>query len=263
MNQSMKKILLFTAVVCLGMSCSGQNLSLYEKQTFITNTDSLPYRLLLPKNFNPKKQYPLILVLHGAGERGRDNEKQLTHGAKLFLREDIRNNFPAIIVFPQCPANSYWSNVNITTENGNKRTFNFQPGGDPTRGMALAQGLLEQLLKTYKIKKRQVYIAGLSMGGMGTFEMVRRNPDVFAAAMPICGGAHPATASQLTKTNWWIFHGGKDTIVPVEFSKQMNEALLKEEANVKLTIYPEADHHSWDQAFAEPGLLRWLFSQRK
>ena len=129
--------------------------------------------------------------------------------------------------------------------------------------MSLAQGLLDQLIKTYRIKKKQVYIAGLSMGGMGTFEMVRRNPGLFAAAIPICGGANPATTPQLVQTKWWIFHGAKDNVVPVEFSEKMNAALLKEKASVKLTIYPEATHNSWDNAFAEPELLAWLFAQRR
>lgn len=256
----------FFSIACLsflGFTARSQDLPQYEKQTFVTNTDSLPYRLLLPKDFNPKKKYPLVFVLHGAGERGNDNQKQLMHGGKLFLKEEVRKEFPAIVVFPQCPQGSYWSNVSITTDKDNKRTFNFQPGGEPTRAMALAQGLLEQLIKTYRIKKKQVYIAGLSMGGMGTFEMVRRNPDLFAAAIPICGGADPATAAQLVKTNWWIFHGAKDNVVPVAFSEKMNKALLQAKAPVKLTIYPEVMHDSWNNAFAEPALLSWLFAQKK
>ncbi|MDO9375980.1 MAG: alpha/beta hydrolase-fold protein [Ferruginibacter sp.] len=259
----MKNMFLIACLCSLGFAARSQELTQYEKQTFVTSTDSMPYRLLLPKDFNPKKKYPLVFVLHGAGERGRDNQKQLVHGGKLFLKEEIRNEFPAIVVFPQCPQDSYWSNVSITTDKDNKRTFNFRPDGEPTKAMTLAQGLLEQLIKTYRVKKKQVYIAGLSMGGMGTFEMVRRNPKLFAAAVPICGGADPATASKLVKTDWWIFHGAKDNVVPVDFSIKMDSALSKEKASVKLTIYPEAMHDSWTNTFAEPGLLPWLFAQRK
>ena len=104
---------------------------------------------------------------------------------------------------------------------------------------------------------------GLSMGGMGTFELVRRKPHVFAAAMPICGGAHPSTAKQIRKTSWWIFHGEKDDVVLPVFSKDMAAALKKAKAKVSLTLYPNANHNSWDPAFAEPGLMQWLFSQRK
>ena len=101
------------------------------------------------------------------------------------------------------------------------------------------------------------------MGGMGTFEMVARNPELFAAAVPICGGANPASVAQMKNTNWWIFHGAKDDVVPPDLSRQMHDAILKVNANVKLTMYPEANHNSWDSAFAEPELLPWLFAQRK
>ena len=104
---------------------------------------------------------------------------------------------------------------------------------------------------------------GLSMGGMGTFELVRRKPGVFAAAIPICGGANPATAKQLRKTTWWVFHGAKDDVVLPGFSENMVAALKKAKANVQFTLYPNANHNSWDPAFAEPNLLRWLFAQKK
>ena len=101
------------------------------------------------------------------------------------------------------------------------------------------------------------------MGGMGTFEIVRRNPNLFAAAIPICGGANPATASKLKKTDWWVFHGAKDDVVPPHLSEDMVNALKKEKASVKFTVYPEANHNSWDSAFAEPDFLSWLFAQKK
>ena len=101
------------------------------------------------------------------------------------------------------------------------------------------------------------------MGGMGTYELVRRMPNTFAAAISICGGANPSTAKQLKKTNWWIFHGEKDDVVNPIFSEEMYKALKAKNAKVKFTLYPTANHNSWDSAFAEPGLLAWLFSQRK
>ena len=104
---------------------------------------------------------------------------------------------------------------------------------------------------------------GLSMGGMGTFELVRRKPATFAAAVPICGGAHEATAKGLRKTAWWIFHGAKDDVVPPHYSKIMADALKKQKANVKFTLYPDANHNSWDPAFAEKDLLPWLFSHKR
>eukprot|EP01035_Chromulina_nebulosa_P065799 gene65799-90028_t len=148
----------------------------YEKKWLINGTDTLPYRLLLPKNYDSSKKYPFILFLHGAGERGNDNASQLIHGGSLFLRDSIRDKYPAIIVFPQCPPNSYWSNVKITEDSSKKRVFEFQAGGDPTTAMSLAMELTKKMLADYPIKKDQVYVMGLSMGGMGTFEIVRRLP---------------------------------------------------------------------------------------
>ena len=123
--------------------------------------------------------------------------------------------------------------------------------------------LVQFVFDEYPVKKDQVYTGGLSMGGMGVFELVRRMPKTFAAAFPICGGANPATASKMKKTSWWVFHGAKDDVVPPYHSENMVAALKKAGAKVKFTLYPNANHNSWDSAFAEPELLSWLFSQRK
>jgi predicted peptidase len=255
----------FITILFLGLSqlCAAQDFSAYQKLQFVQGKDTLPYRLLLPENYDAKKKYPLILFLHGRGESGTDNELQLTHGAKLFLRDSIRKKYPAIIVFPQCRVTSYWSNVDIKEDGAGKRVFNFSPKGAPTKDMALAEKLLKQMQKDFSINNKQIYVMGLSMGGMGTFEIVRRNPKLFAAAMPICGGANPSTAKQLRKTNWWIFHGAKDDVVNPDFSIQMAKALQQQNANVKFSLYPDANHNSWDPTFAEPTLLNWLFSNKK
>jgi predicted peptidase len=257
----MKKIL-FLVLFGFVNAVKAQDISLYEKKLYISGSDTMPYRLLLPDNYDASKKYPLIFFLHGAGERGNDNEKQLVHGAKLFLKEEVRKDFPAIIVFPQCAANSFWSNVDFKMDNG-KRTFSFQEAGEPTIAMKLAQVLLMDIMKTYPVAKKQVYVGGLSMGGMGTFEIVRRNPKLFAAAIPICGGGNVATASNLKKTKWWVFHGGKDDVVPPKLSEDMVNALKEVKASVKFTLYPNANHNSWDSAFAEPDLLPWLFAQKR
>ncbi len=257
----MKKIL-FLILVSFVNVIQAQDLNLYQKKLYINGNDTMPYRLLLPDNYDASKKYPLIFFLHGAGERGSDNEKQLVHGAKLFLKEEVRKKFPAIIVFPQCAANSFWSNVDFKIDNG-KRTFSFQENGEPTIAMKLAQELLINIMKTYTVAKKQVYVGGLSMGGMGTFEIVRRNPKLFAAAIPICGGGNTSTASSLKKTKWWVFHGGKDDVVPPKLSEDMVNALKDVKTSVKFTLYPDANHNSWDSAFAEPELLSWLFAQKR
>ncbi len=259
----MKQKIIFAALLLVCKLSFAQDLSLYEKHLYINGNDTLPYRLLLPENYDATQKYPLVFFLHGAGERGKDNEKQLIHGGKLFLKADTRTNFPAIIVFPQCPENSFWSNVDFKREEDGNRTFLFKPGGEPTVSMKLAQELVKEMIEQYPIEKKQIYVGGLSMGGMGTFEIVRRNPKLFAAAIPICGGGSPSSAKQLKKTKWWVFHGAKDNVVPLQYSEEMVKALQKVKAAVKFTVYPEANHNSWDPAFAEPQLLPWLFSQRR
>lgn len=259
--KAFKTILLALCSAC-SLFSAAQDMGTYEKHLYINGTDTLPYRLLLPENYDATKKYPLIYFLHGAGERGNDNQLQLVHGGDLFLKAEVRSQYPAIVVFPQCPANSFRSNVNFKMENG-QREFNFQTAGEPTIAMKMAQELLFKLLHDYKIDKKRIYVGGLSMGGMGTFEIVRRNPKLFAAAIPICGGANPATAAQLKKVNWWVFHGAKDDVVPPSLSQQMVDALKEVKASVKFTVYPNANHNSWDSAFAEPELLSWLFAQHK
>jgi predicted peptidase len=241
-----------------------QDLALFEKYWLTIDEHRMPYRLLLPENYDANQKYPLIFFLHGSGERGNDNEAQLVHGAKAFLNDDFRKNYPAIVVFPQCAKESYWSNVmhNINLKS-RERSFYFQKKGAPTSAMELAGVLLEYLLDTYPVDTERVYIGGLSMGGMGAFEMVKRHPGVFAAAFPICGGANPATASYMKDVSWWIFHGAKDDVVPPYFSEDMAKSLEAVEADVKLTIYPDANHNSWDSAFAEKELFPWLFAQHR
>jgi predicted peptidase len=252
--------LLLVLIFSLG-SLFAQDLSLFQKRWLVQGGDTLPYRVLLPQNWDSSKSYPLLIFLHGAGERGRDNEKQLTHGAKLFVREDVRRDYPAIVIFPQCPTNSYWSNVLRLHDAAGKRQFHFLAEGEPTRAMVLLQQLVTYVIETYKPRKGAVYLGGLSMGGMGAYELVRRQPGIFVRAFAICGGADPATAKKLRKTDWWIFHGLKDDVVDPRFSQAMADALKNRRAAVRLTLYPDANHNSWDPAFAEPGLLPWLFSK--
>jgi len=257
------KLTLFVLLFCLSQTSQAQDKALYQKEIFVVNNDTLPYRILLPLNYDFSKKYPLILMLHGSGERGNDNESQLVHGAGLFLRDSIRAKYPAIVLFPQCPKESYWSNVDRKVNDLGKTKYTFQPGGEPTQGMVLLQQLLKSVIKKYPVNKKQIYVGGLSMGGMGTFEIVRRNPRLFAAAFPICGGTDPATAHKLTKVKWWVFHGAADEVVSPVYSQKMVDALIAVNADVKFSLYPGVNHNSWDKAFAEPTLLTWLFSISK
>lgn len=241
----------------------GQTQAAYEKGMYISKGDTLPYRILFPLNFNPSQKYPLVVVLHGSGERGRDNEAQLKYGADLFLRDSIRHQYRAIVVFPQCPQDSRWSNVKIDTVDG-KRVHNYQVGGAPTKAMTGLLGLVDEMLDKPYTDQNRVYVGGLSMGGMGTFELLRRKPKVFAAAFAICGGDNTANAKIYAKrVPMWIFHGAKDDVVPPEHSEAMVQALEDAGGNPKFTMYPNDGHNSWNDAFAEPAFLYWLFSHSK
>jgi len=259
----MKKFFLAICLLFAASILNAQDLKQYDKGNFIKGKDSIYYRILFPEHFNPSQKYPVLFVLHGRGESGNDNEKQLTHGAKLFLKDDIRRNFPAIIVFPQCPADSYWANVNITTNDKGKRNFAFVEGRKPTKAMHALQGMVKDFLKKPFVNKEQVYVGGLSMGGMGTYELLRRQRRTFAAAFAICGGDNTNNIEKYKNIPLWIFHGGKDDIVDPAFSMAIAERLKVVGKEVKFTLYPNANHNSWDSAFAEPELLPWLFGHKK
>ena len=250
--------------ISLPFSLKAQDLSKFDKGSFIEKKDTISYRFLFPENFNPAKKYPLIIVLHGAGERGSDNEAQLRYGPKMFLNEDVRAKYPAIVIFPQCHKGGYWSNVDIKTDSAGKVAFQFRQGGEPTPAMRGLLGMVSEWLDKPFVDKHHVYVGGLSMGGMGTFEILRRRPDVFAAAFTICGGDNTLNAKiYAKKVPLWIFHGAKDHVVAADHSIVMVNAIKAAGGNPRFTLYPNVAHDSWDDAFAEPGLVPWLFEHKK
>lgn len=256
-----KLILWFSLLLCT-LQLNAQDFKKFDKGSFIDGKDTISYRILFPEHFDPKLKYPVLFFLHGRGESGSDNEKQLTHGAKLFLRNDIRQKFPAIVIFPQCTEDSYWSNVNIVKDSAGKRNFNFIKGGKPTKAMHALLGMVDNILDKPYADKNQVYIGGLSMGGMGTYEMLRRKPKTFAAAIAICGGDNLANVNKYKKVPLWIFHGGKDDVVDPAFSTAIANQLKIVGKEVKFTLYPDDNHNSWNSAFGEAQLLPWLFSHK-
>jgi predicted peptidase len=258
----MKKLIGLLLISLLITSAFAQDLLKFKKENFVKGGDTLKFRILYPENFDATKKYPLVFFLHGAGERGNDNEKQLTHGSKLFLADNFRKDHPSIVIFPQCPESSYWSNVEIETVTG-KRFFNFLKGGTPTKAMELLLGLTDEMENKPFTDKAKIYVGGLSMGGMGTFELLRRKSKTFAAAFPICGGDHIANVKKYKKVPLWIFHGGLDDVVNPQLSYGVYHALKELGHTPKFTVYPKANHNSWDATFAEPGLLEWVFSHQK
>lgn len=244
---------------------SQQDLSQYEKKEFARHGATLLYRVLYPLNYDKQKKYPLVMFLHGAGERGNNNESQLQHGGELFLRDSIRKNYPAIVIFPQCPKDSGWAYVEFKFDQAtNKVLFTFPFREEPTVAGGLVKELMDSLVQNGRVDNKRLYIAGLSMGGFGTFNMLARYPDYFAAAIPICGGGDTALAKRFAQNlPLWVFHGDADPIVNVEYSRSYVRALHALGATPRYTEYPGVGHNSWDNAFVEKDLLHWLFFNKK
>lgn len=202
----------------------------------------------------PDKKYPLIVFLHGAGERGNDNKKQLIHGAKLFADIENRVNHPAFVIFPQCPENERWVDVDWSLP------AHDMPA-EPSDNLSMVYELVQNMKSEYPIDTARIYVIGLSMGGYGTWDYASRYPDELAAAVPICGGGDEKQAEKIKDVPFWIFHGSDDKIVPPERSRNMVKALKSFGGKPIFTEYPDVGHLSWNKAFAEPELLDWLFSQ--
>lgn len=218
---------------------------------------SLPYRLLTPKA-EPDQRYPLVLFLHGAGERGADNRNQLTHGVRPLL--DIQERFPCFVAFPQCPEGRQW--VNVPWAGGSYSTERVKESEELRAAIDLVRALQTEFPDA--IDPGRLYVMGLSMGGYGTWDAAVRHPGLFAAAVPVCGGGDPSKADAIRRLPLWAFHGDRDTVVPPAASRDMIEALTKVGAkHARYTEYPGVGHDSWNKAWAEPGLWEWLFAQKR
>ena len=248
------------------ISASAQDYTLFRKQVFRKGKDSLNYRIMYPSKYDVNKKYPVILFLHGAGERGSDNQKQLSHGAKLFADSANRAKYPAFVIFPQCPESDFWAKIEREQAPGTDTLggFHFISDGNIGKSLGLAVNLIDSFAKTPQVNTKKIYLGGLSMGGMGTFELLWRKPGFFAAGFPMCGGGDPAKVNIYAKNfPIWVFHGSNDPIVPVSNSRLMVNALKNAGANVTYSAYPGVGHNSWDNAFAEPQLLDWIFAQER
>lgn len=256
----MNKLLLLLGFLLLSLNVWSQELSIYQSKTLETADGQMPYRILPPKDYDSNKSYPLLLFLHGSGERGSDNRLQLVHGASLFAKDSIRTKYPAFVVFPQCPKDERWSFYNYSDpeEDGKftapAKTYNH-------RQQQLLEQLIDSLIIEHSIDKDRLYVGGLSMGGMGTLELLKRNPKRFAAAFSICGGANPKAARKLKQTPLWLFHGTSDQVVPSYFSSDLYHALKLRKAAVNITLFAGIGHDSWTPTFKHPKLLDWLFNQ--
>ena len=227
---------------------SWQARSLFVKTPFNVETSGnqtripLNFRLMNPPSIKTGDRYPLLVFLHGAGQIGDDNEVQLLGLPEQLAETTWRARFPCFVLAPQCPAQSYWTNLN--------------------------QELLElihQTVKQYSIDQRRVYLTGLSMGGYGCWSLAATEPELFAAVVPICGGGNPSSARRLLETPIWAIHGDKDEAVPVEESQMIVQAI--QEAGGRKIRYTElkgVGHNSWTQSYRNPhGVIEWMFVQKR
>ena len=231
-------------------------------RTVEVDSVSYRYQVYVPASYAPSKNWPVVLFLHGGGERGRDGERQTHLGLPARLR--AMKDFPAIVVMPQCSFGASW--------------------GDPAME-AQAFAALDAAMKEFNGDPERVYLTGLSMGGFGTWAFGYKYPERFAALVPVCGGVVPSdryvsappwhprsinpgdpygeTASHLTEIPIWVFHGNADARVSVTESRKLTQAIKARGGNVRYTEYPGVGHNSWDRAYWEEELLPWLLSQRK
>lgn len=230
--------------------------NLYQKRIFgAASAPGLPYRLLAPEKAESGERYPLVLFLHGAGERGDDNERQLRHGGEHFAGADFRQRFPCWVLAPQCPAGRYW--VDMDWRQGDETQ-----SPQPAAPLQMCLDAISELEKEAPVDPQRIYVIGVSMGGFGVWDLVTRYPDAIAAAVPICGGGDPSRAPFIHQTPLWVFHGAEDRVVPPEYSRRMVEAIRAAGGRPRYTEYRGIGHNSWDPALAEPELFPWLFSQR-
>jgi predicted peptidase len=196
----------------------------------------MEYLLYLPEDYEQKESCPLLLFLHGAGERGDDLQRVKIHGPPKLIEQG--QQFPFIVVSPQCPEGQWWQTVEVNA-------------------------LLDEIIEKYKVDEDRVYVTGLSMGGFGTWALAAYAPHRLAAVAPICGGSEPYRARVIPHLPIWAFHGAKDSVVPVRRSEEMVEALKKYGNDAKLTVYPEAGHDSWTETYDNPKLYEWLLEHKR
>jgi len=209
-------------------------MQLAQKQVLRNGT--YDYLLFLPEEYETQQQWPLILFLHGSGERGSNLEIVKRHGIARIVEEEL--NFPFITVSPQCPQGEKWSVQHLSD-------------------------LFDEVMDTYHVDPDRVYLTGLSMGGYGTWCWAAAQPHRFAAIAPVCGRGDPTEACNLKNLPVWVFHGGRDAVVPLSQSEVMVSALKACGGNVKFTVYPEAGHDSWTQTYSYSGLYEWFLQHRR
>ena len=257
--------LLMTSVMlgALAMTASANSRDetpIFSERTITDGTASYRYRVFIPAKWTAKKKWPVILFLHGAGERGDDNTAQTRIGIGPAL-ERQKETLQAVVVLPQCPSGRWWSEPEM---------------------QALALKSLDQTMTEFNGDGSRTYLTGLSMGGYGSWAVAVNNPARFAAISVICGGVRAPTragrlpnpldvgddsyrlaAEKIGKLPIWLFHGSADPVVPVSESRKMVEAFKSLGVTVRYSEYEGVSHNSWDRAYAEPEIFRWMLAQKR
>ena len=237
----------------------------FESITADGFTQTLNYRLYLPDGYDENKVYPVVIFLHGYGERddgSNTNVAQLNIGMmSQFFNKGFAKDFPCILLAPQCPKNSQWA---VQGYKGSYTIYDKENTDTFTQAIRLCKLALDKTAEQYRVDPDRVYVTGLSMGGYGTWNIITHYPDYFAAAAPICGGGDPKRAESLVDIPVWCFHGDKDPTVPVSGSRDMYHAITEAGGEkINYTEWAGGDHYVWSATYARRDLWEWMFSQKK
>ena len=257
----LNKIVLLAVLIFTTMGAVAQHDAYQAKEYVSHNGDTLLYRELQPETIAENEKYPLVLFLHGAGERGSNNSAQLQHGSMQFTNPVNREAYPSFVLFPQCPEDKYWA---LSTRPTKFDVSQFPINDSISTPLGLVVELLRQTVNEYPIDTNRIYLIGLSMGGMGTYDIVVRNPNTFAAAVAICGAVNPERLRDMeTRIQFRLYHGDADSVVPVDFSREAYKTLKETGKSVEYFEFPGVNHGSWNPAFNQPDFISWLYSQNK
>ncbi len=208
--------------------------------------DTLQYRLLKPIAYDPKKRYPLVVALPYTCWSDNTRQIEACPIAKWLATNENRRKYPAFVFVPRCPPHTGWGGVANTPSVA-----------------SLAIEAIVSLDQSFSIDPKRRYISGVSRGGYGSWHMISEHPELFAAAIPVCGEGNPDQAQGMSSVSIWAFHGARDMNVPVSGSRNMVSALRKAGGSPRYTEYPDAAHNIWEEVIKTPGLLNWLFAQKQ
>lgn len=238
----------------------------FDRGTIEVETDqgtrSFGYRMHRPESASAENPLPLVVFLHGAGERGDDNARQLGHFPDRWMREPhLAKRNEAIVLAVQCPRNEAWS------PRSRNKDGEWLPNADPppTDSMRAVIAKIRELAQDPSVDRQRIYLTGLSMGGYGSWDLARRHPDWFAAVVPICGGANPQAGPALAKSGVpiWNVHGDADRVVSVELSRGIVKSIRDAGGRIGYTELPGVGHDSWNMAYGPEGCMTWMFAQQR